>query len=40
MIFCYKTAQHLVAEHNERDFVMIFHFMVAQNLAAEHYGRE
>ena len=37
MIFHFKTAQNLIAEHREKDFNMIFHFIVAQNLVEEHY---
>ena len=36
MIFCFRTAQNLVAEHYTKDFDMILHFKVAQNLVAEH----
>ena len=32
MIFYFKTAQNLVADHDGRNFDMIFHFMVAQKL--------
>ena len=41
MIFHFKEAQQLVAEHSEilKDFDTIFNFMVAQNVVAEHYGR-
>ena len=39
MIFHFKAAQNLVAEHYERDFDTIFHFMVAQNVVAEQYER-
>ena len=40
MIFDFKVAEHLVAEHYERDFDMISRFMVAQNLVvAKHYER-
>ena len=34
MIFYYKDAQNLVAEHYEMDFEIIFHFKVVQNLVA------
>ena len=39
MIFHFKAAQNLVAEHYERYSDMIFHFKAAQNLVAEHYER-
>ena len=34
MIFHFKAARNLVAEHHEIDFDLIFHFKVAQNLFA------
>ena len=37
MIFCFKTAQDLIAEHYGRYFDMIFHFKAAQIFVAEHY---
>ena len=39
MIFHFKAAQNLVAEHEHyvRDFDMIFHYKEAQNFIAEHY---
>ena len=40
MIFYFKAAQHLVADHYIRDFDMIFKFIAAQNLVAEHYERD
>ena len=41
MIFCFKTAQNLVAEHYKRNFDMIFHYMrLRTQLAAEHYVRD
>ena len=36
MIFHYKAAQKLVAEHNERDFDLIFRLKPDQNLVVEH----
>ena len=41
MIFHFKEAQQLIAEHSEilKGLYTIFHFMMAQNVVAEHYGR-
>ena len=36
MIFHYKAAQNLVAEHYERDFDLIFRLKADQNLVIEH----
>ena len=36
MIFHYKAAQNLVAEHYERDFDLIFRLIADQNLVVEH----
>ena len=36
MIFHFKMAQNLVAEHYGRYFDMIFYFLTAQSLFAEH----
>ena len=36
MIFHYKTAQKVIAEHCGKDFDMIFQFKMAQNLVAGH----
>ena len=37
MIFNFKAAHNVVAEHFETHFDMIFHTITAQNLVAEHY---
>ena len=36
MIFHYKAAQNLVAEHYERDFDLMFRLKADQNLVVEH----
>ena len=36
MIFHFKVAQNLVAEHDERAFNMIFHNKFVKYLVAEH----
>ena len=37
MIFHFKTAQNLIAEHYERDFDSIFQFKTAQKRGSDHY---
>ena len=39
MIFHFKAAQNMVAEHYVRDIDMIFHYKAAQNLDVEPYER-
>ena len=40
MIFNFKTAQNLIAEHYERDFDSIFQFKTTQKRGSDHYERD
>ena len=40
MVFYYKAAQNLIAEHNERDIIWFSTIERFKNLVAEHYVRD